>query len=95
VINRSDFIYHRNNYSGTVQPEHLLFNANMQEFSQKVGYITSLETAGKISPEESYRRIKALWKELKSSKKQLGIGKLPLNPEEESNPESDSNPEEE
>jgi hypothetical protein len=89
VINRSDFIYHRNNYSGTVQPENLLFNANMQEFSQKVGYITSLETAGKISPEESYRRIKALWKELKSSKKQLGIGKHPFNPEIDTNPEGE------
>ena len=89
MINRSDFIYHRNNYSGTVQPENLLFNANMQEFSQKVGYITSLETAGKISPEESYRRIKALWKELKSSKKQLGIGKRPFTPEIDSNPEED------
>ncbi len=89
MINRSDFIYHRNNYSGTVQPENLLFNANMQEFSQKVGYITSLETAGKISPEESYRRIKALWKELKNSKKQLGIGKRPFNPEIDSNPEEE------
>ncbi len=83
MINRSDFLYHRNRYSGTVQPENLLFNANLQEFSQKVGYITSLETAGKISPEESYRRIKALWRELKSSKKQLGIGQQPFQQEPE------------
>jgi hypothetical protein len=61
----------------------------MQEFSQKVGYITSLETAGKISPEESYRRIKALWKELKSSKKQLGIGKHPFTSEIDTNPEGE------
>lgn len=88
MINRSDFIYHRNNYSGTVQPENLLFNANMQEFSQKVGYITSLETAGKISPEESYRQIKALWKDLKNSKKQLGIGKHPFTPDANSDPEA-------
>ena len=73
-----------------MQPENVLFNANMQEFSQKVGYITSLETAGKISPEESYRRIKVLWKELKSSKKQLGIGKHPFTPEIDSNPEQES-----
>ncbi len=84
MINRSDFIYHRSHYSGTVQPENLVFNANLQEFSQKVGYIASLETAGKISPEESYRRIKALWQELKTSKKQLGIGQHPFQPEEES-----------
>ncbi len=82
MINRSDFIYHRNHYSGTVQPENLVFNANLQEFSQKVGYISSLETAGKISPEESYRQIKALWKDLKSSKKQLGIGQHPFQQDE-------------
>jgi hypothetical protein len=78
VINRSDFIYHRNHYSGVVQPQNLVFNANLQEFAQKVGYISSLETAGKLSPEESYRQIKALWHDLKSSKKQLGIGKNPF-----------------
>ena len=36
--------------------------------------ISNLETGGKISPEDSYREIKALWKELKRSKKSLGIG---------------------
>jgi isopropylmalate/homocitrate/citramalate synthase len=82
VINRSDFIYHRNRYSGAVQPENLVFNANLQEFAQKVGYISSLETAGKLSPEEAYRQIKALWRELKSSKKQLGIGQKPFELEE-------------
>jgi hypothetical protein len=82
LINRSDFIYHRNRYSGTVQPQNLVFNANLQEFAQKVGYISSLETAGKLTPEESYRQIKALWQSLKSSKKQLGIGKNPFQAEE-------------
>lgn len=65
-----------------MQPQNLVFNANLQEFAQKVGYISSLETAGKLSPEESYRQIKALWQGLKSSKKQLGIGKNPFQAEE-------------
>jgi hypothetical protein len=82
MINRSDFIYHRSHYSGAVQPQNLVFNANLQEFAQKVGYISSLETAGKLTPEESYRQIKELWQSLKSSKKQLGIGKSPFQAEE-------------
>nr|MBA2747159.1 hypothetical protein [Tatlockia sp.] len=34
----------------------------------------NLETAGKLSPEESYQKIRALWKQLKRSRQQLGIG---------------------
>jgi hypothetical protein len=78
MINRSDFIHHRSRYFGTVQPQNLVFNANLQEFAQKVGYISSLETAGKISPEDSYHRIETLWQELKSSKKSLHIGENPF-----------------
>lgn len=48
-----------------------MFNANLQEFAQKVGIITSLETNGKLSANEAYKQIKLLWKQLKCSKKQL------------------------
>jgi len=68
------FLYPRSRYYGQVKPENLVFNANLQEFAQKVGYIASLETGGKLSPEEAYKRTKALWKQLKRSKKELGIG---------------------
>jgi hypothetical protein len=78
MINRSDFIHHRSRYFGTVQPQNLVFNANLQEFAQKVGYISSLETAGKLSPEDSYHRIETLWQDLKSSKKSLHIGEHPF-----------------
>lgn len=71
------FLYHNNRYHGQVKPENLVFNSNLQEFTQKVSYICSLETAGKLSPEESYKQIKSLWKELKQSKKMLGIGQKP------------------
>jgi hypothetical protein len=75
---KSNFIFPHNRYRGNFKPEHLVFNANLQEFSQRVSYIANLETNGKISPEESYREIKALWKDLKQSKKSLQIGKKSL-----------------
>ena len=80
---RSDFLYPRSRYYGQVKPENLVFNANLQEFAQRVSYICNLETGGKISPEESYRRIKELWKQLKRSKKQLRIGESPFQDDEE------------
>ena len=73
------FLYNNNRYHGQVKPENLVFNANLQEFTQKIGYICSLETAGRITPEESYAQIKVLWKDLKRTKKQLGIGEPPSN----------------
>ena len=68
------FLYGNNRYHGEFKAEKLIFNSNLQEFTQKVSYICSLETAGKLTPEESYQQIKSLWKGLKRSKKQLGIG---------------------
>jgi hypothetical protein len=77
------FLYHNSRYHGQVKPENLVFNSNLQEFTQKVSYICSLETAGKLTPEDSYKQIKSLWKELKQSKKQLGIGQKPPTAEDE------------
>ncbi|AVH71488.1 DUF7219 family protein [Nostoc sp. 'Lobaria pulmonaria (5183) cyanobiont'] len=74
---KNSFLYPRSRYYGKFQPENFVFNANLQEFSQKISYITSLETGGKLSQEEAYQQIKSLWKELKHSKKQLSIGKNP------------------
>ncbi|KAF3890561.1 MULTISPECIES: DUF7219 family protein [Nostocales] len=76
---KENFLYPRGRYYGQVKPENLIFNANLQEFAQKVGIITSLETSGKLSPEEAYDQVKALWKQLKRSKKELGIGDEPPN----------------
>jgi hypothetical protein len=76
-----NFLHPRSPYRGKVKPENLVFNANLQEFSQKVGYICNLETAGKIDTKDAYKKIKALWKSLKASKKELGIGTDPMNPD--------------
>ncbi|MCW5319482.1 hypothetical protein GTQ43_39820 [Nostoc sp. KVJ3] len=74
---KNNFLYPRSRYYGQVKPENLVFNANLQEFAQKVGYITSLETNSKLSPDEAYKQIKALWKLLLSSKKGLLICDVP------------------
>jgi hypothetical protein len=77
---KDNFLYPRNRYYGEFTPENLVFDANLQEFAQKIGYITSLETSGKISPQDAYHQIKALWKLLKRSKEELQIGDQPPNP---------------
>ncbi|MEB3295687.1 MAG: hypothetical protein VKJ24_21260 [Synechococcales bacterium] len=58
-------------YRGEFSPEQLAFNANLQEFAQRVSLICGLETAGKISSNEAYDQIKILWDELRSSKQEL------------------------
>lgn len=70
-----NFLYPRRRYHGNFKPETLVFNANLQEFSQRVTYICNLQTRGKLSPEESYHQIDALWEEVKDSFQTLGIGK--------------------
>jgi predicted transcriptional regulator YdeE len=52
----------------------LVFDANLQEFANRVTIICGLEANGKMTSEESYQEIKSLWKQLKRSKKELGIG---------------------
>ena len=74
---KNNFFYPRSRYYGAFTPEHLAFNANLQEFAQKVAYIAALETGGKLTPQEAYRQIKSLWKPLKQSKKAMKIGKNP------------------
>lgn len=76
MTNSFDFFYHRYRYRGNYSPANLIFNAKLQEFSQKVSYISTLETNGKISPEAAYDQIYKLWEQLKKSKNQLGIGKF-------------------
>ena len=71
-----DFLYPRHRYYGNHFPETLLFNAKLREFSQQVNYICGLETNGKLSPDDAYEQILELWKQLKQSKKQLGIGQF-------------------
>jgi hypothetical protein len=68
------FIYPTKSYHGPFQLDALIFNANLQEFAQRVSYISSLQINGKLSPEESFNRISELWEKFESSKTALGIG---------------------
>ena len=61
------FLYRRQSYYGQFTPEELVFNANLQEFATRISYISNLQTNGKVSPQEAYEQIEALWKQLKSS----------------------------
>jgi hypothetical protein len=53
-VDKQDFVYRHYKYLGQVKPENLVFNANLQEFAQRVSFICNLETGGKLSPQESY-----------------------------------------
>ena len=77
-MNKDNFLYPRGRYYGHVKPENLVFNANLQEFAQRISYICNLETGGKLTPDDAYEQIKALWKQLKKTKKQLQIGENPF-----------------
>ncbi|MBD2425265.1 hypothetical protein [Phormidium sp. FACHB-1136] len=68
---RDDFLFPRSKYWGEFSPQHLAFNANLQEFAQRVSFICNLETGGKIPPKQAYDEIKRLWKDLKRSKSHL------------------------
>lgn len=68
---KNQFFSPRSNYRGDFTPETLAFNANLQEFANRISIICNLETGGKIEPDEAYRQIKQLWKQLKDSKKEL------------------------
>ncbi|WP_373480356.1 hypothetical protein [Geminocystis sp.] len=70
---KENFIFPQSSYRGEFTPENLVFNANLQEFAQKVSYICNLETNGKITPQDAYKQIKNLWAELKTSIKNLGL----------------------
>ncbi|MEM7762394.1 MAG: hypothetical protein AAGF83_00880 [Cyanobacteria bacterium P01_G01_bin.67] len=71
---KNNFLFPKDNYRGEFSPDNpknLVFNANLQEFAQKVAYICGLETNGKISSQEAYDRIKDLWHQLENSKQEL------------------------
>jgi glutathione peroxidase-family protein len=71
-VDKNDFLYQHYQYQGHVKPENLVFNANLQEFAQRVSYISNLETRGKFSPQEAYQQIEALWQQLTKSYEALG-----------------------
>lgn len=82
-FDKEKFLFPTSRYHGSFTPQNLAFNANLQEFAQRVSYICGLETGGKISSEEAYNQIKVLWKQLKKSRDLL-FGSTPPPTDEES-----------
>jgi hypothetical protein len=74
---KDKFLYPRSTFRGEFTPENLVFDANLQEFAQRISFICNLETNGKLTPHDAYSEIKKLYKELKNSRKELGIGEQP------------------
>lgn len=68
-VAKHQMLYPHAAYRGAFTPNLMLFNANLQEFSHKVGYISGLHTSGKLTSAEAYDRVQGLWKELKKCKK--------------------------
>jgi hypothetical protein len=70
-VDKDQFLNPIGRYRGEFSPERLAFNANLQEFASRVSLLCGLETGGKIPPDQAYKEIKQLWKDLKESKKAL------------------------
>lgn len=52
-------------------PQRLVFHQNLESFADRVGLIVGLQGNGKLSQEQAYAQIRAMWKELKQSKGSL------------------------
>lgn len=66
-----NFLYPKSSYRGKVTPENLIFNANLQEFAQKINYVCNLAQNGKLSLQEAYQKIDELWQILEKSRQYL------------------------
>lgn len=74
-MDKDKYLYPCYPYHGHFTPQELVFNANLQEFAQRVSYISAFQTRGKISAREAYDQIHQLWQELSDSMEELGIEK--------------------
>jgi sigma54-dependent transcription regulator len=78
MLNNFNFLYPKSRYYGEVKPENLVFDANLQEFAQRVNYISALAGNGKIPLDVAMSEIELLWENLENSKKELGVGEHPF-----------------
>jgi hypothetical protein len=69
------FIYPPSCYSGEPISENIVFNHQLQVFSQEIAYIGGLEASGQISSKAAYKQVKELWKQVRRFKKKLKLSK--------------------
>lgn len=77
MVSRSNFLLPHSSYRGVMRPDNLVFNANLQEFSQRVNFISCLGSNGKLTPTEAFEQIQALWQELEQIEQGLDIHTRP------------------
>ena len=65
---KNDFLYPISPYHGSLTDDTVIFNAKLQEFAQKVGFIANLYTGGKLPSEKAYYQVESLFRELESTK---------------------------
>lgn len=70
-LDKDRFFNPISNFRGEFSPQNLAFDANLQEFTNRISIICALETGGKISPNEAYQQIKELWNKLDKSREHL------------------------
>jgi hypothetical protein len=78
---KEKFFNPKSSFRGEFTPENLAFDANLQEFANRISIICNLETGGRIPAEDAYKQIKQLWKQLKQSKAELLDAPQPPRPE--------------
>lgn len=71
-VSKNRFLYPRSHYYGKLTPEAIDFNADLQEFAQRVSYISCLHTGGKLSSQQAYEQVKSLWEQLEHEHSQVG-----------------------
>jgi hypothetical protein len=74
MISNEEFLNSISSYYGKPDFRPMIFYSNLQEFANKVDLICTLQTGGKLSPEEAYVEIMKLWNELKASRDNLITG---------------------
>ena len=67
----SEFVFPRLEFHGEDRADYVRFDQELQDFAQRTAMISSLETSGKISPLEAYRRIEFMFHKLKRSRRQI------------------------
>ncbi|MEO1131530.1 MAG: hypothetical protein AAFX40_02360 [Cyanobacteria bacterium J06639_1] len=77
MANPSNYLYPYHRYRGRFDPQQVAFNANLQEFAQRVSYVSCLQTGGKLTPEDAFDRIAHLWEQLKRSRENLCEARRP------------------
>ncbi len=70
-MSKTDFLYPYAPYQGDLTSEDLILNANLQGFANRVNLIVALQTGGKLSIQEAYQQIEALWQELSAQSQPL------------------------